>query len=253
MVLSLGADETACGVGFLDRSIRMFQSVNLHIGLDHAEGYDSCFSTDVQHFTHTGLSLDFHDASLFNRFDFGFNDRSSSGSSCFRLVLLILLTLLLFTEFFHFAGNLVGFLLLVEVVNLFLESAQLLACQLGAFLFSLRILDGTDGIFNACVRFLKKMFSILLRLFQNRLAVFLQFRYLCLVLGYDVLHLLFTLADVLALGFPITLVSHNVLQILVGIDIFATHNLRSIGNHFFRQTNLAGNLHGKRATWVTNL
>ena len=135
------------------------------------------------------------------------------------MVLLVFLTLLLFTEFFHLASNLVGLLLLVEVVYLFLESAQFLACQLGAFLFSLCFLNGTDGILNACVRFLKKMFGILLRLFQNRLAVFLQLGYLCFVLGNDVLHLLLTLADVLALGFPITLVANDVLQILVGIDM----------------------------------
>ena len=170
-----------------------------------------------------------------------------------RLVLLVLLAFLLFAEFLHLAGYLVLFVLLVEVVYLFLEVGQLLACQSGLFLLGLCFLDGADGVFDACVRFLKKTFRILLRLFQNRLAVFLQFLNLGLVSGDGVFHLLFALADVLALGFPITLVAHDVLQILVGIDVFAAHDFRSIGYYFLGQTDFAGNLHGERTSWVANL
>ena len=145
----------------------------------------------------------------------------------------------------HFAGNLVLVVLLFYFVYLSLEVAQFLAGQFGAFLFCLRFLDGTDGVFDAGIRFLQQVLGIFLGFLQDGLAVLLQFLNFGFVLGNDVFHLLFTLADVLALGFPIALVAYDVLQILVGIDVFATHDFGCIGNDFFRQTDLAGNFYGK--------
>ena len=67
MVLGLGTDKAAGRIRLLNRRIRMLQTVDFHVGLDHAERYNGSLSADVQHFTHTGLSLDLHDASLFDR------------------------------------------------------------------------------------------------------------------------------------------------------------------------------------------
>ena len=115
------------------------------------------------------------------------------------------------------------------------------------------LLDGTDGVFNLGIRFLQQVFRILFRFSQDSLAVLFQFRDFGFVLGDDVLHLLFPFPDVLALGFPVTLVAYDVLQILVGIDVFATHDFGGIGNHFLRQTDFTGNFYSKRATRIADL
>ena len=44
----------------------------------------------------------------------------------------------------------------------------------------------------------------------------------------------FTFTDILTFGFPIALVANDVLQILVGIDVFTTYNFGCIGDDFFR-------------------
>ena len=244
MVLCLAAHETADCIRLLYRCIGHFKTVCLDIGLDHPETYNGCLSADVEHLAHTCLSLDFHDAALLDRFRLRFYRFRSIGSSL-RLVLLVLLALLLFAEFLHLLGNLVLLVLLVDVVYLSLEIRQFLTGQSGLFLLGLCFLNGTDRIFNLGIRFLQQMFGILFRLFQDRLAVLFQFHHFGFVLGDDVFHLLFPLADVLALGFPVTLVAYDVLQILVGIDVFATHDFGCIGDDFLRQTDLTGDFHGK--------
>ena len=223
----------------------MLQSVYLDIGFDHAELNDDILSADVEYLTHAVLSFDFHNASLFNRLDFRFSRFWGRGSSCLRFVLFILLAFLLFEQLLHLSGNLVLVVLLFYFVYLSLEVAQFLAGQFGAFLFCLSFLDGTDGVFNAGVRFLQQVFCIFLGLFQDGFTVLFQFLNFSFILGNDIFHLLFTLADVLALGFPIALVANDVLQILVGIYVFATHDFGCIGYDFFRQTDLASYFYGK--------
>ena len=61
------------------------------------------------------------------------------------------------------------------------------------------------------------------------------------------------LMHVLALVLPVTLVTYNVLQILVGIHIITAYNLRSVLNDIFRQTYLAGYLNGERTAGITYL
>ncbi len=53
------------------------------------------------------------------------------------------------------------------------------------------------------------------------------------------------LVHVLALVLPVTLVTDNVLQVLVGIHVIAAYNLCGVLYHILGQTYLAGYLHGK--------
>ena len=58
--------------------------------------------------------------------------------------------------------------------------------------------------------------------------------------------------NVLALVLPIAFVAHNILQVLVTLDIFRTNDVSCITDYLFGQTNLAGNLYGETAAWSTN-
>ena len=64
-------------------------------------------------------------------------------------------------------------------------------------------------------------------------------------MGNGFLHMLFALPDSLTFAFPITFVAYNILQVLVGIDVFTAYNFRSIGDYIFRQSDFTGNLYGK--------
>ena len=59
--------------------------------------------------------------------------------------------------------------------------------------------------------------------------------------------------NLLSLLFPVTLVSADVLKVLVHVDIVAADNLLGSLNNVLWQTYLVGNLDGKRAARVTNL
>ena len=60
------------------------------------------------------------------------------------------------------------------------------------------------------------------------------------------------LMDRLAFPFPVALVSHDVLQILVALYIVGTHDVRGIFDHLLGDTRLAGNLDGKRTAWLSD-
>ena len=114
------------------------------------------------------------------------------------------------------------------------EIGQFLTCLTGLFLFSLRLFNGANSIFDTGIGFLHQLLCFFFGFPQNFFAGFLQIFYLRLVAGNGFFHMLFALADGLAFAFPISLVAHNVLQIFVGIDVFAADNLRSVGDYIFR-------------------
>ena len=97
------------------------------------------------------------------------------------------------------------------------------------------------------------MFGFFTRLFQYFLPLFLQRFHFCLIAGDGFLHLLLTLPDILTFSLPVTLVAHDVLQVLVTLNVFAAHNFRRIGNDIFGQTYLAGYLDGKRTARIAYL
>lgn len=65
--------------------------------------------------------------------------------------------------------------------------------------------------------------------------------------------MLFALPDGLALAFPVSFVTYDILQILVGIDVLAAYNLRGIGNYIFRQSDFTGYLYGERTARIAYL
>ena len=60
------------------------------------------------------------------------------------------------------------------------------------------------------------------------------------------LQALLMLVDGLSLALPVALVTHNVLQVLVALDILATHYLRGVVDDLFGDACLPGYLYGKR-------
>ena len=97
------------------------------------------------------------------------------------------------------------------------------------------------------------MIHLFFRFAQNILPGFLQIFDFGLITLDGLFHVLFTLAYCLAFAFPIAFVAHNVLQVLIGVDVFAAHNFRGIGDDIFRQTYLAGNLHSERTARIAYL
>ena len=97
------------------------------------------------------------------------------------------------------------------------------------------------------------MLHFFLRFAQNLLPGFLQIFDFGLIALDGLFHVLFTLAYCLAFALPIAFVAHNVLQVLIGIDVFTAHNFRGIGDDIFGQTYLAGNLYSERTARIAYL
>ena len=93
---------------------------------------------------------------------------------------------------------------------------------------------------------------MLLRLGENLLATLLDLLDVALILGDGLLHILLTLMDALSLVLPVSLVSHDVLQVLVALDVLGTDDVGSLLDDFLRQSYLAGDLDGKRRTGATD-
>ena len=97
------------------------------------------------------------------------------------------------------------------------------------------------------------MFGLFACLFQYLFPLLLQRFHFSLIAGDGFLHLFFALTDILAFSLPVTLITDNVLQILVTLDVFAAHDFRCIGDDILGQAYLTGNLHSKRTARITYL
>ena len=202
-------------------SIRPFQSVSFHISFHQSEHHHGILSVQFHHLPYTGLPLDPYIISRTNRFDF--HNRLHRGFISLSL-LTFLPAFLLLAQTVHLTGYLLFHSRLVRFFHLTSEIRQILTNLTGTFLLGLCFLDRTDGVFNPGIRFLQQAAGIFLRLLQNLFPAPVQFLQFTLISGYGFLHLLLTPADILAFGFPVTLVTHNILQILVTLNIFATYN-----------------------------
>ena len=160
-------------------------------------------------------------------------------------IFLFLFAGLSFLQFLHLAGYLLFLLLAIQFFQAFAEIGQFLSGLSGFLFFGLCLLDATYGVLNTCIGLLHQLFGFFFGFTDNFLARLLKYFGFSLIAGYGFLHLFFTLADVLSLRFPVTLVAYNVLQILVTLYIFAAHYFRGIGNDLFRQSDFAGNLYSK--------
>ena len=102
---------------------------------------------------------------------------------------------------------------------MFLEGVQFLAGQSRAFLFCLRLADFADGVLYLLVALAQQLFGLFFRLAQYLLPLALYLVQLVFVAVDLALQRLFVLVDGLPLALPIALVAHDVLQILVALDI----------------------------------
>ena len=125
----------------------------------------------------------------------------------------------------YLAGNFVIGLLGINFLNLLLEGIKFLTDTAGFFFFSLAFFDFPDGVFDSLVTFFQKFCGFFFCLFENCLSASLNILYVVFVLGDCFLHVFFTLMDILAFVFPISLVTNNILEILVALNVFRTNDI----------------------------
>ena len=109
-----------------------------------------------------------------------------------------------------------------------------------------------DDVFYLLVALAKQLLGFFLGTLQYLFALLLNLLNRALIAGDAALQTFFVLMDGLSLAFPVTLVAHDVLQILVALDVLRTHNLRRIFNHFLGDACLAGNFDGKRRAGLSD-
>ena len=113
----------------------------------------------------------------------------------------------------------------VDGIEFFLEGVQFLTGQSCAFLFSLRLTDLADGILYLLVALTQQFLSLFLRLTQYLLALALYLVQLVFVAVDFAFQRLLVLVDGLTLALPIAFVAHDVLQILVALDILRANDV----------------------------
>lgn len=158
-----------------------------------------------------------------------------------------------FLQLLHFTGYLVRFVLLFDVVQGLFKIIQFLAYVAGLFFFSLSLPDGFNGVLYLGIRFPEQLFGIFFGFAQDFFPAALQLCDFRFVTGYGLLHFLFPEVDVLPFVFPIPLVSYDVLQVLVRVDVLFAHQFGSIGYYFLRNTYLAGDFHSERTARIADL
>ena len=146
--------------------------------------------------------------------------------------------------------------LVVQRLSLFLgyvlpEVFELLPCLLGLLLIGLMLFYLLDNVFYLLVALLYQPFGLALGLADDLLALFFQSLRCFLVVADGRFEGLLVLMYLLPLAFPVSLVSHNVLQVLVALDVIRAHYLAGILDNLLRKTGLAGYLYGKRAAGLT--
>ena len=97
------------------------------------------------------------------------------------------------------------------------------------------------------------MLCLGLRLLQNFLALLLYTRELLGVARLQLLNLAVGHTYAVTLLRPVTSVACNLAQLTLKVDMVATRLVARRADNILRQTNLAGNLYGKRATRLTLL
>ena len=140
----------------------------------------------------------------------------------------------------------------IVVLHLLAELLQLFTNQSGLFLLGLCLFDFSDSVFYLTVRLGQQFFSLRFGTVQNGLALAFYLFQTGIQLLASRLQTLLVLVNGLTLAFPIALVAHDVLQVLVTLDIVRPDNLRCIIDNFLRDTGFAGYLYGKARTRLTN-
>ncbi len=115
----------------------------------------------------------------------------------------------------------------VNLLNLLLEGFKLLTDAAGLLLLRLTLSNLSDGILYLLVALLQQFGCFLLRLLEDSLSASLDILDVALILGDGLFHILLALMDILALVLPVSLVADDVLQILVALDVFRTHDIEA--------------------------
>ena len=122
-----------------------------------------------------------------------------------------------------------------------------------ALFLRLTFTNGANGVFNRGIGSLQHTLSFLTRIGEHLLLLLRERGEFLFVVRNGLLEFLFAVVDVLALVFPIHLVAHNVLEILVAHHIVLAHQISRIANHIFGKPNFARDFHRKRTTGIAYL
>ena len=126
-----------------------------------------------------------------------------------RRVLFLLFTFFAFLQLRHFTGDLA--VLFFGCYHRSLEFFQGFAGKLGLFLFRLCLFDFADRVFDLCVGFGKDTLCLFLGVTHDLFPLFVYGFQILLVAGGNFFQLLFLLADILSLAFPIAFVTNDIL------------------------------------------
>ena len=137
----------------------------------------------------------------------------------------LLLTLLTFLQLSDLAGDGLVIVFGVDACQFVLKGGQFLTHLSRAFLFCLSLLDLTDGILDLLVTLTQQLLGLLLGFAQNLLALSVDLCKFVLIAVDLALQRFLVLMDGLALAFPVALVTHDVLQVLVALDIVRAHDV----------------------------
>ena len=234
----------------LSGGIGKLQHLQFHSGAHiaaHQYGIVALYLFHTPHGVHSldaGIRTAYHLALGGGRLGFTALGRRSQcllGSLLFPLLLALAafqnLAHLLFYQFILGLGVYLQHLLL-ELLEFFPHPARL-------FLFRLRLTYLAYHILDAFVAFLQQLLGLLLGFLQNGFPALLQFLYILFIAGSLLFQCLLVLAYVLALALPVAFVSHDILQILVALNIVGAHYRGGLCYHLFGQSCLAGYLYGK--------
>src|SRR3712207_5855627 len=132
-----------------------------------------------------------------------------------------------------------------------LKIIQLLANFTSFFFGCLVLTNLSDSVFYLLIAFLKEFFRLFLRFADNLFAAFFQRFYFGFIVGDSPFQVFFSLVNALPFVLPIALITHNVLQILVTLNVVTAHDFSCLIDDFFGQSYLSGNLNGKAAARAT--
>ena len=136
--------------------------------------------------------------------------------------------------------------LLLTAHYIILKAFQLFSYLARLFFVGLILSNFLYGILYALITLSQKFLCLLTGALKYLLTLAFNIGQLSFITRNGFLDVFLALMNVLAFVFPITLVSHNILQVFVTLNIIGTHYLRRITNHLVGNACLTSNLDSKR-------
>lgn len=230
--------------------VHPFRSFNFRINFRRSRRSRNVLSTSFRSLSRANLSLSTRVISHFGKTCLE-DGQDFEDVNLFHF--LIFFTLLLFTRFFRLTHSFLFRDHLFRIFCLLLRINRFLAYHTNAFLFDLHFLSNAGNVFSFNVQFLRRPFY----LFFNFLRSFLTttFRLLCFLFmaNSNVFRLFFPLTCILALNFPMALITCGVLRMFITLSMFASRGFQYIDGGLFQRASFANGLCNGQASQVAGL